>query len=154
MKLTVCNFLALVAVVGFTSGTSCSCYEARLSEEDAAKMSALIGTSIEAKKDLIGMLVEHIDDNHKYVHIQQLPGYKNRFVLKRITIPAGTRFRVVSLTQPRNFLCSGIDAELLPSVSLDPSGAGAEIDLVETTDGHYAVDPEMFIQLLARNSEG
>ena len=100
------------------------------------------------------MLVEHIDDNHRYVDIQKLPGYKNRFVLKRIPIPVGTRFRVVSLNRPRNFLCSGLDAVLLPAVGLDPSAAEAEIDLVETSDGHYIVDPEIFVEVPEVNSGG
>ena len=154
MKRTAGKLLGLLVVVFATSGTSCSCYEVRLSDQEAANVGRLIGTSIQAKKDLIGMLGEHIDDNHKFVHIQKLPGYKNRFVLKRIPIPAGTRFRIVGLTRPRNVLCSGIDAVLLPTASLDPSGAEAEIDLVETSDGHYTVDPEMFVEVPEANSGG
>ena len=154
MKRTVGKLLGLVVVVALTSGASCSCYDVRLSDQEAANVGRLVGTTIQAKIDLIGMLGEHIDDNHKFVHIQKLPGYKNRFVLKRIPIPAGTRFRVVSLNRPRNFLCSGTDAVLLSAVSFDPSAAEAEIDLVETSDGHYTVDPDMFVEVPEPNSGG
>ena len=66
MKRTAGKLLGLLVVVFATSGTSCSCYEVRLSDQEAANVGRLIGTSIQAKKDLIGMLGEHIDDNHKF----------------------------------------------------------------------------------------
>ena len=66
MKRIAGKLLGLLVVVFATSGTSCSCYEVRLSDQEAANVGRLIGTSIQAKKDLIGMLGEHIDDNHKF----------------------------------------------------------------------------------------
>jgi len=115
-----------------------------MSTEEAAKVGIPIGTTIETKQELIGMLVEHIDDGHKYVVITELPGFNNRYVLKRIPIPAGMRFQVVGFERPRNFLCSGMDAVLHPDKPLGSSVAEGQIDLVQTTNGRFSLNHEMF----------
>jgi len=134
---------SLATILGLVFCTSCSCYNVRLSTEEA-KVGIPIGSTIEARKELIGMLVEHIDDGHKYVVITELPGFGNRYVLKRIPIPAGTRFQVVGFERPRNFLCSGMDAVLYPNKPLESSGSEAQIGLVQTTSGSFALNYEMF----------
>lgn len=148
MKSTVHRTFVLTAALGLASWglASCiSCYNVILDVGDATKVGVAVGTILEAKKDLIGMLVEHIDDpSRKYVAVTELPGFSGRYVLKRIPIPVGTTFQVVGFERPRNFLCSGVDAVLHPVTPLVPSGAEAQISLVEATDGSFAVNRRMF----------
>jgi len=135
------HVIAIVLALGLMS---CSCYEARLSPEEAAKVGVPIGTIITAKKELIGMLVEHVDDGHKYIVITELPGFSNRYVLKRISIAAGTAFEIIGFTRPRSPLCSGTDAVLRSKNEFESSGAEAQIDLVKVSGGTFAVDQKMF----------
>ena len=123
---------------------SCSCYEERLSPEEAAKVGVPIGTIITANKELIGMLIENVDDGHNYIVITQLPGFSNRYVLKRIPITAGTAFEIIGFTRPRSPLCSGTNAVLRSKKEFESSGVEAQIDLIEMAVGTFTVNQEMF----------
>lgn len=111
---------------------------------EAAKVGIPIGAILEAKKALFGQLQPHIDDNHRFIAINEVKLYKKHYVLKEFVFPAGTRFRIKGFTRPRSFLCSGIHAVLEPITPIDASGVDAEIDLISTGSGTYGPKPEMF----------
>ena len=135
---------SVVCVTASFFVASCSCYEAQVSATEAATIGLPIGTVLEAKKDLFGQLQPHIDDGHQFIAISEVKLYKKHYVLKEVSIPAGTRFRIKGLTRPRNPLCSGIDAILEPVTPIDPAGVDWDIDLRSTGNGAYGPYPEMF----------
>lgn len=138
-----------VLALGFAVGlASCSCNYAVLDHDQALTVGVPIGIRIEAKTELIGMLVANIDDpNKKFLEVTPLPGFAGRYVLKRVPVPQGTAFEVVGFRKPSNILCYGrMDAVLRPSKPIEPSGAEVHINLDSAADGRFVVDQEMFVE--------
>ena len=87
---------------------------------------------------MIGMLDQWIDDpNVHHLNITPLPGYSNRFVNRRVDIPAGARLEVVGARKATNPMCHWQDPELVLKVDtpLEPSNAEIHMDL------SFALDP-------------
>ena len=132
--------LLFVAALAISSCTSISCYYAAT---DAVELP--VGTQLETKIPLVGMLDESIDDpSIHYLNITALPGYSNRFVKKRVGIPVGTRLKVVGARKARSPLCMAQDPEVVlqAEIPLEPTNAeihmklpAAQAHLSETTLG-------------------
>ena len=99
-----------------------------------------MGTLLVLKTPMIGMLDQWIDDSAVYhLNITPLPGYSNRFVKKRVAVPAGTQFKVVGSRKATNPMCYGQDPDLVLQVEvpLEPSNSEIHMDL------SFAVDPAL-----------
>lgn len=129
------KWLVVVAAALSSSCTSISCYYAATDATDLP-----VGTQLETKTSLVGMLDESIDDpNIHYLNITELPGYSNRFVKKRISIPVGTRFKVVGARKWRNPLCWGQDPDVVLQAETPLESTNAEIHMtLPTAQAHRA----------------
>jgi hypothetical protein len=130
------KYLALVAALACSSCTSISCYY----KPSATPPEVPVGTLLEFKTQMVGMLDQWIDDSRVYhLNITPLPGYSNRFVKTHVEIPAGTRLKVVGARKATNPMCHWQNPDLVLQVDkpLEPSNSEINIDL------SLAIDPAL-----------
>lgn len=107
--------LAISAVFAVLAGcTSISCRYGSTDQKDELPSDLPVGMIFQSKHALLGLLDESIDDpSVHYLNVVVPPGYRNRFVKRRVNIPAGTKFRVIGYRRPFNPLCYAHDWELV-----------------------------------------
>ena len=130
------KYLTLVAALACSSCTSISCYY----QPAANPPEVPVGTLLEFKTQMVGMLDQWIDDSRVYhLNITPLPGYSNRFVKTRVEIPAGTRLKVVGAHKATNPMCLWQDPDLVLQADkpLEQSNSEIRIDL------RFAIDPAL-----------
>lgn len=96
-----------VLVAALLAGcTSISCRYGPLEPDDPIPVGYPMGASVEVRAELVGLLDESIDDKRvHYLNLVVPPGYQNRFVKARVSVPAGTRFAVSGYRRPHNPIC-------------------------------------------------
>lgn len=109
------HFIGLFAVCSILVGcTSISCRYAPPKPGDELPEDLPIGMTLQTNLALVGLLDESIDDSSiHYLNVVVPPGYRNRFVKQRVTIPVGTKFRVIGYRRPHNPICYSHDWEVV-----------------------------------------
>jgi len=118
----------LFIIVAASVSAACTSISCNYGPTDATDLP--IGTWLQTTAPMVGMLDESIDDPKvHYLNITELPGYSNRFVKKRIHIPAGSRFKVVGARKANNVLCWGQDHEVVLQGDTPLESTNAEIHM-------------------------
>lgn len=109
------RFIASGAIVAVLAGcTSISCRYGPPDPGDEVPPDFPIGKKLEVRASLVGLLDESIDDKRvHYLNLVEPPGYRNRFVKARVSVPVGTQFSVSGYKRPHNPLCYSHDWRLV-----------------------------------------
>ncbi len=123
-------FAAGAGIALLAGCTSISCWYGPLDPGDEAPPDFPIGKTLEVELSLVGLLDESIDDKQiHYLNLVEPPGYRNRFVKARFSVPVGSRFAVSGYKRPHNPLCYSHDWKLVLSSKIAWTSNRDEINI-------------------------